>query len=384
MLRGYKYRIYPTGEQKLRIDSTIGVCRLAYNLALGIKIVAYKEHGINLNSFDLCKQLPALREEYSWVRDACSQALQASVKKVDVAFKRFFNGGNFPKYKKKRSAGSFQCPAGKREVLWGASMLTVPKIPNIPIVLSKKFDGKIKTVTISKTATGKYFASILVESEEGYKKATPKWAAIGIDMGIKHFATLSTGEKIANPRHLRYELNRLRALQRRVSRKKKGSNNRRKANLKVALLHETITNRRNDFLHKLSTRLISDSQTDTICIEDLAVSNMLKNHKLAQAISDASWSEFIRQLEYKGRWNGKNVVKIDRFYASSKTCSSCGHKREALSIVERQWQCSCCGSIHDRDVNAAINIKNSGMGSPVEPVEFSSIEEAVKQESHTK
>jgi putative transposase len=204
---------------------------------------------------------------------------------------------------------------------------------------------------------------------------------VGIDLGITSFATLSTGEKIDNPRHLKTELLRLKRLQRAASRKKKGSNNHTKANLKVALLHEKIANQRKDFLNKVSTRLIRDNQTDTICVETLSIKNMVKNHKLAQAISDVSWSEFVRQLEYKGKWYGKNIIKIDRFYASSKTCSNCGNKLDQLDLSVRQWTCSNCGESHDRDVNAAINIMKSGMGSPEVPVEMSAIAESMKQES---
>jgi len=206
--------------------------------------------------------------------------------------------------------------------------------------------------------------------------------AIGIDLGISTFATLSTGEKIENPRYLKQSLKRLKVLQRRASRKKKGSNNRKKANLRVALLYEKITNQRNDMLHKVSTRLIRDNQTDTICVETLAVKNMVRNHKLAQAISDVSWGEFVRQLEYKGKWYGKNIIKIDRWFASSKTCSNCNHVLDELDLSIREWTCSKCKTTNNRDVNAAINIRNSGMGSPGEPVESRIKVRAKKQEKY--
>lgn len=362
------------------INKTIGVCRFIYNLALETKTTARQSLGISLSSFELCHQLTDLKKDYPWIAEVDSQAVQAAIKKIDVAFKNFFGGKGYPKFKSKRNGGSFQCPNHKREIDWVRSTLTIPKIKCIPIVLSRRFDGKIKTVTISKTATSKYFSSILVETNNEIAHSPKSKKAIGIDLGINYFATLSTGEKIDNPKYLRNKLKRLKILQRRASRKKKGSKNRKKANLKVALLHEKITNQRKDFLHKLSTKLISDNQTDTICVESLAVQNMVKNHKLAQAISDASWSEFVRQLEYKGLWYGKNVIKIDRFYASSKTCSNCGHKYDELNLSERIWTCSECNSVHDRDINAAINIKNSGMGSPVVPAELRTKVRTKKQE----
>lgn len=384
MFKAYKYRIYPNEEQENRINQTIGVCRLVYNLALEVKVRAFKSAGKRLSAYDLCSQLVELKKEFKWIADVDSQSLLASVAKVDVAFSNFFIGKGYPKFKSKRLDGSFQCPTNTRRIDWERSTLTIPKIKDIPIILSRKFDGKIKTVTISKTATGKYFASILVDNNDPLPNLQTKENALGIDLGISNFAILSTGEKIDNPRYFQGELKRLKILQRRASNKKKGSKNRKKALLKVALLHEKISNQRKDFLHKLSTKLISDNQTDTICVESLAVSNMVKNRKLSQAISDVSWGEFIRQLEYKGKWYGKNVIKINRFYASSKTCSSCGHIKDEMNLSERTWICSNCGSNHDRDINAAINIKNSGMGSPVEPVELLAVAGAKKQELEAK
>lgn len=383
ILKAYKYRLYPTKDQVAMINKTIGVCRFLYNLALETKIYAYRSHGKTLSAFDLCYQLTELKREYPWIAEIDSQAAQASIKKIDTAFKNFFSGRGYPKYKSKRNDGSFQCPNEVKRIDWVKSTLTIPKIKNIPIILSRKFEGKIKTITISKTPSAKYFASIMVETQQELATLPIPEKHIGIDLGIKDFAVLSSGEKIDNPKYLRNSMNRLKVLQRRVSKKKKGSTNRKKANKKVAMLHERISNQRNDFLHKLSTKLISDSQTDTICVEDLAVKNMVRNHKLAQAISDVSWSEFIRQLEYKGKWYGKNVIKIDRFYASSKICSNCGHKKDELNLDEREWQCSKCNVTHDRDINAANNIKIMGMsavGSRKEPVEQRTKVRAKKQE----
>lgn len=334
---------------------------------------------------DLCYQLVDLKKSFVWISEVDSQAVQASVKKLDVSFSRFFAGSGFPKFKSKRDGGSFHCPSNTKRIDWEKSTLTIPKIKDIPIVLSRKFGGKIKTVTILRTATGKYFASILVETAQECAIPIIPTNAIGIDLGIKDFAVLSTGEKIANPRHLKSELKRLKVLQRRASRKKKGSANRKKANKMVATLHEKIANQRKDFLHKVSSRLIGDNQTDTICLENLAVSNMVRNRKLAQAISDVSWSEFVRMLEYKGKWYGKNVIKISRFYPSSKTCSNCNHVLDQLDLSVREWICSQCNVTHDRDINAAENIKimglKIGVGSPGEPVKLRAKVRAKKQEN---
>lgn len=380
MFKSFKYRIYPTEDQIKKINHSINVCRLVYNLALETKMWAWQSLRISLRSFDLCYQLPELKKEYKWISEVDSQSLQAEIKKIDVAYKNFFNGKGYPKFKSKRTSGSFSCPNGKRCVDWINNTLTIPKIKNINIKLSRKFEGKIKTVTISRNSTGKYFASILVEMDYIIPEKPTIKNSIGVDLGLKDFATLSTGEKIDNPKYLKNSLIRLKILQRRISRKKKGSKNRKKANLKVALLYEKITNQRKDFLHKLSHKLISDNQTDTICVETLAITNMVKNHSLALAINDAGWGEFVRQLEYKGNWRGKNIIKIDRWFASSKICSSCNYKYDELTLDQREWTCQKCNTTHDRDINAAINIRNSGMGNPIEPVELRTKVRAKKQE----
>ncbi len=357
MLKAYKYRICPTPAQMVKIEQTIGVCRLVYNLALQVKIEAYKANGTRLSAFDLCYQLAELKKDYPWMCEVDSQALQASIKKIDVAFKGFFNGKGYPKFKSKRGKQSFQCPNNTRIFDFDKQVLTIPKIENIPVAISRAFTGTIKTVTISRTPSGKYFASILVDNgvELPIKKLINEKSAVGIDLGIKDFAILSDGTKVENNKFLKSSLKRLKCLQRRASRKVKGGNNRKKANKKVALAHEKITNKRNDFLHKLSTSITKNY--DTICVESLSISNMVKNHKLAQAISDASWGEFLRQLKYKCEWYGKNLLELPKFQASTKPCSNCGALNQTLTLEDREWQCAECGTIHDRDINAAINIK---------------------------
>jgi putative transposase len=393
MLKAYKYRLYPTKDQQLKIGQTIDVCRLVYNLALETKIRAWQSAQKSLSSYELTYQLPELKAAYPWIAEVDSQAVSASVNKLDNAFKGFFKGKGFPKFKsRKKGTQSFQCPNNTRRVNWGVSTLTIPKIKHIPIVLSKKFDGKIKTITISKTQTGKYFASILVETNDSVlaKQDIDQQTTIGIDVGIKSFAVCSNGLIFESNRYLKTSLNRLRFLQRRASRKKKGSNNRKKANKCVSILHERIANQRLDYIHKVTTKLIRDNQVDTFVIENLNVAGMLKNRKLSQALSDVSFGEFRRQMTYKCEWYGKNLIVIDRFSPSSKRCSDCGEINNELTLADREWTC-VCGSHHNRDLNAAKNIKHFGLQQTIfknnapegiggEPVESRRLRRAKKQE----
>lgn len=394
MLKTYKYRLYPTDDQRNKIDHSIGVCRLVYNLALEVKIRAYREHGIKMSSFDLFYQLVDLKKEFKWVGEVDSQALQASIKKIDIAFKNFFRGAGYPKYKSKRNCiQSFQCPNNTRKVDWVKGTITIPKISDIPAKLSRRFEGKIKNCTVSKTPTGKYYISVLVDN--GIKlPAKPLIKAettIGIDVGISSFVVSSNGLKFEPNRFLKNKLNRLKCLQRRTSRKVKGSSNRKKSNLCVAILHEKITDSRLEYIHQVTNRLIHDNQVESIVIEDLNVSGMMANHKLAQAIGDVSFGKFFEILKYKCDWYGKNLITIGRFDPSSKRCNNCGHIHKELKLSDREWICNNCTSTHDRDENAADNIRwfglektifknNSGSGTSEEPVELSAIAGAKKQE----
>ena len=352
MLKSFKYRLYPTPEQSVLLNKHIGSSRFVYNLALETKQMAWAGNRVNLNCFDLIKQLPDLKKECEWLKEINSQSLQQPIRNLDNAFTRFFKGqGNFPKFKKKSNGGSFNVP---QSVSLDNGKLIIPKFKKgIDIVLHRQINGEIRQATISRTQSGKYFVSILCETGE---KVKPKAkveenTTVGIDLGIKTFLVTSDGECFDNPKYLRKAQSKLKYVQRKYS-KYKGK----RTKQKLAILHEKVANKRKDFLHKTSSELIKNH--DSLAIEDLAVSNMVKNHKLAQAISDVSWSTFVTMLEYKSEWYGKNILKIGRFEPSSKLCSCCGSINRELTLKDREWTCSNCNSLLDRDVNASINIKN--------------------------
>lgn len=385
MYKARKYRIYPTNSQKELIHKHCGAVRFLYNLALETKTTAYLGSKVNLSRYDLQKQVVDLKGELPWLKEINSQSLQSAILNLDTAYGNFFKGrADFPRFKKKLNKGSFNVP---QNVIVLDNKLVIPKFKEgIKINLHRDLVGAIKQCTVSFTPTGKYFVSILCSTDEKVPTKEPivRNTTIGIDLGIKDFAVTSEGDVISNPKFLRKNIDRLKVLQRRASKKKIGSNNRKKANLKVALLHEKIKNQRQDFLHKTSLRLVSDNQT--ICLENLGVKNMMKNHNLAQAISDVSWSEFNRMIEYKADWRGVNVLRIGRFAPSSKTCE-CGVINKDLKLSDRVWECKSCGRVNERDLLAANNIKkfalkeSSGQELPVEPVEMSTLVESTKQEA---
>jgi len=356
--KSYKYRIYPSQIQQESLEKHFGCVRWVFNWGLEKKIKAYQQNKKRLSCFDLIKELTKLKKkkDFQWLNEANSQSLQMALKNLDVAFTSFFRKHNrFPRFKsKKQNKNSFQIP----QHLKLDNRLTIPKIPNIKIKLSRKIEGKIKTATINKTSTGKYFISILAEQNKQLPKKPKitKKTTIGIDLGIKHFATISDGRKIENPKYLKQLEIKLKRQQRWLSRKVKGSHNRKKQIKKVALIHEKINNQRSDFLHKLTYQLTHENQVKSIAIEDLNVSGLLKNHHLARAISDTAWQEFRRQLEYKCDWYGRNLLIIGRFESSSKTCS-CGYVNQELKLSNREWTCPKCGVKHDRDILASQNIK---------------------------
>ena len=352
MLKAFRHRLYPTPEQSVLLNKHIGSSRFVYNLALETKQMAWAGNRVNLNCFDLIKQLPDLKKECEWLKEINSQSLQQPIRNLDNAFTRFFKGqGNFPKFKKKSNGGSFNIP---QNVYLENGKLIIPKFKKgIDIVLHRPIKGEIRQATISKTPTGKYFVSILCETGENIKpKATiEENTSVGIDLGIKTFLVTSDGECFDNPKFLRSTLSKLKFVQRKFS-KHKGK----RTKNKLAKLHEKVANQRKDFLHKTSSKLISDNQT--ICIEDLNIKGMLANHKLALSISDCGWSMFVEMLEYKAEWYGKNILKIGRFEPSSKLHANCGYINKDLKLSDREWICPKCGDVVSRDENAAINIKN--------------------------
>lgn len=355
MFKAYKYRLYPTNSQKELIAKHIGSSRFVYNLALETKNTAYLGNKINLSQFDLIKQLPELKKECEWLKEVNSQSLQQSIINMESAFKNFFKGAGFPRFKSKhRGRQSFPVPQNVI-VDTNKSELIIPKFKKkgIKIRLHREIKGDIKSATISVTPTGKYYVSILVDTNTCAPTKAPinEQTAIGVDLGIKDFAITSEGEAFDNPKYLKEAMNRLKFIQRKYS-KNKGKRTKRR----LALLHERVANKRKDFLHKLSTQLIRENQT--ICLETLAVKNMVKNHNLAQAINDASWGLFVSMLEYKAEWNGNNILRIGTFSPSSKSCSCCGNLNKELKLQDREWTCEGCGTTHDRDVNAAVNIKS--------------------------
>jgi putative transposase len=361
MLKSYKYEIYPTEPQQVIIEQHFGCSRFIYNWGLEQRIKAHSQ-GKKLSCIDLANLLPQLKEQYPWLKEVNSQSLQMPLRNLDNAFTLFFNKkAGFPKFKSKhRSRPKFQCPQHV-QVDFENNTITLIKIPNIPAVLYRKFEGIAKTITINRTSTNRYFVSILVEDgkELPQKPVVNPSKSIGLDLGIKDFCITSDGDKTENPKHLKTAEKRLKHHQRKLSKKKKYSKNYAEQKLKLAFLHERIKNQRKDFLHKTSTKLIRENQS--ICLEDLAIGNMLKNHCLAKSISDAAWSEFRRQLEYKADWYGKNILTIGRFEPSSKMCSNCGYANHTLTLNQREWICPVCGAKHDRDVNAAKNIKQYGL-----------------------
>jgi len=382
MFIAYKYRLYPTQEQSVLLNKHLGSVRFLYNLALETKQMVYSGNKTNLSRFDLQAQLIDLKKECEWLKEVNSQSLQCALLNLDNAYTKFFKGlTSFPKFKKKSNKQSFQCP---QSVTLCSKGLSLPKFKEpIKIILHRKFFGKIKTVTISKTPTNKYFASILVDTARIIPEKKTINNSIGIDLGIKSFVVTSNGDKIDNPKYLRNSTERLKILSRRLSKKQKESNNRNKARLQVAKIHEKVSNQRRDFLHKISD--VITKQYDTICIENLQINNMLKNHKLARAISDCGWSIFTSFLEYKAEWRGVNIVRIGTFDPSTKLCSVCGSINNELTLADREWTCSDCGTILDRDINAAVNIlnfgfKKSGVERSVEHLELPTLVGTMKDE----
>lgn len=360
--KAYKYRIYPDDMQQESIAQHFGCVRFVYNWGLNKKIEAYQTEQKTLSCFDLINQIGALKkqEEFSWLKDVYSQSLQMSLRNLDNAFTKFFREKKgFPKFKSKRyPVQSCQFPQGVK-VDFDRQTVYLPKIGHVKTKLHRMFEGQVKTVTLRKTTTGKYFVSVLVDVSDilPKKPVISKETTIGVDLGIKDFAILSNGQKVENPKPLKQSLKRLKKLQQRVNRKQNGSQNRDKARKLLARQHEKVANLRKDFLHKLTYGLTHTGGVDSFALETLNIKGMMRNHCLALAISDVSWRQFNDFLEYKSEWYGKNILRIGQFEPSSKICSVCGYVNHTLTLKDRSWTCPECHTQHDRDINAAKNIK---------------------------
>jgi len=387
--KAYKFKLEPNNSQKELLHKHFGSCRFIYNYYLNLRKENYLNNKTSLNYYDNSKDLTLLRkkEEYIWLNEINAQSLQQSLRHLDTAYNRFFRKqGKFPRFKKKSDRQSFIIP---QSIILKNNKLFIAKFrEGISLNLYKAIEGKILFATISKSPVGKYYVSITCEVQyEPYSKTNSK---IGIDTGIKDLAILSDGKIYKNIKVLKTNLKKIKYNHRQLSKKVKGSKSRLKQQNKLGRIHENVTNIRLDYLHKVSTEIVKNH--DVICIEDLAVKNLMKNHKLSQAFSDVALGTFYNMLTYKANWNDKTVVKIDRWFPSSKTCSNCGYINQDLTLSIREWVCPDCGIKHDRDLNASKNILIQGLnvlsGSGIESdtkqkqVESLSKGEAMKPEAN--
>lgn len=360
MLKAVKVRLQPTAKQRVALSKSFGCARWYWNYALNACIQHYRESGKFLKLFAYKGMLPQLKKEHPWLKEDCySAVLQCVAINLNKAYKNFFEGrAKPPKFKSKYSKQSIQYP---QNVTVKGDFLSCPKIGEIKAVFHRKITGTIKTVTISKTPSDKYFASILCETEDSENSSTGD-KTIGIDLGLKNFAIVYDGEemtKYSNPKHLKRHEQNLARKQQKLARKVKGSKTRQKFRKLVALVHERVSNTRQDFLHKLSRKLVDESQV--IVVENLNVKGMVRNRKLSKSISDVGWGMFVNFLAYKLECSCAKLVEIDRFFPSSKKCSCCGHVVDELPLNIREWDCPACGTHHDRDENAASNIRTEGI-----------------------
>jgi putative transposase len=359
--KAFRYRFFPTDEQKKNLAQTFGCVRLTFNTMLDARTKAWQQDKLALSYHDTAKMLTELKkqEDRIFLNDVSSVCLQQTLRNLDTAFRNFFAGrAKYPTFKKAKSNQSARYANNAFKFIEGKITLARQTEP-LEISWSRPLpgDAKINSLTISKDTIDRYFVSIHFETDSSPLEDLQ--TSVGIDVGIKTLAVLSNGEKLENPKFLQTAEKKIKRLQRRLSKKVKGSNNRRKAKLKLAKAHAKVADKRNNYIHQFTTKTIRENQT--IIVEGLSVANMLKNHCLAKSIANASWGEMFRQLEYKAEWNGRKYLELDRFFPSSKLCSSCGHLLVKLPLSVREWSCPNCETLHDRDKNAAKNIELAGL-----------------------
>lgn len=354
MLTATRIRIYPNAKQEESLAKAFGCARWLWNNSLAETQKVYQETGKGLGQFALTGRLPSLKEEFPWLSETYSQTLQGVCLNMSRAFVNFFERrAKYPNFKSKHGKQSIQYPQGVKIV--EGCKLYLPKLGHVKAVVHREIVGTIKTVTVSRNQAGRYFASVLTENNISMPTSSFEGKMIGIDVGLTHLAVTSDGSKFDNPRHLARAAKNLKRKQQKLSRKVQGSNTRNKARILVAKAHEHTANARKDWLHKLSRRIVDENQV--IAVEDLHVKGMMKNHCLSKAIGDVGWGMFTNFLEYKSARAGKGFIKVNRYFPSSKSCSCCMHVQASMPLNIRSWRCDKCGILHDRDINAAQNIR---------------------------